>query len=147
MNPRLRRRSPEQKYREFLELLGAEIDRQYAGVFEWRFGKPSENVVDGLIITKADVGGYVFVVGVCQLPSSRQGGVWREGAQHTYGARIMQYREWEQQDMSHADAGQLESRCSEQPADIVEDKQRAERLNTLRPGQRRKRVENVDCPY
>jgi hypothetical protein len=117
---RLRRRSPEQKYREFLEELGAEIDRRHPGVFEWRFGKPSDNVVDGLIITKEDVGGYVFVVGSCHWPGGMQGGVWRDGARHSYGASIMERREWEHSNTSHWQVRSLESRCSEEAADIVD---------------------------
>jgi hypothetical protein len=114
------RRSPEQKYREFLDELGAEIDRRHPGVFEWRFGKPSQNVVDGLIITKADVGGYVFVVGSCQWSGGVQGGVWRDGARHSYSASIMEKREWEVSNLSHWQVRYLESRCSEEVGDIVD---------------------------
>jgi hypothetical protein len=112
--------SPEQKYRDFLEELGAELDRRHPGVFEWRFGKPSDNVVDGLIIMKADVGGYVFVVGSCRWPGGAQGGVWRDGAQHSYSASIMEQREWEHTYRSHWQVRYLESRCSEDAADIVD---------------------------
>ncbi len=114
------RRSPEQKYRQLLEELGAEIDRRHPGVFEWRFGKPCQNVVDGLIITKADVGGYVFVVGSCRWSGGVQGGVWRDGAQHAYSASILEQREWEQPNLSHWQVRFLESRCSEEAADIVD---------------------------
>jgi hypothetical protein len=113
-------RSPERKYREFLEALGAEIHRRHPGVFEWRFGKPSPSVVDGLIVTKSDVGGYVFVVGSCEWPGGTQGGVWRQGARHSYSACIMERREWEHPGMSHSEAGYLEGRCSEHAADIVD---------------------------
>ena len=111
--------SAESKYRQFLEIVGAEIDRRYPGVFEWRFGQPSKNVVDGLIITKAEREGYVFVVGSCRLPGSVQGGVWRDGAEHTYGASILDRREWEQPSTSHWEAIYLESRCSSESAEIV----------------------------
>src|SRR5262245_43161887 len=117
---RLPPRSSEQKYRAFLEELGAEMDRRHPGVFEWRFGKPSENVVEGLIITKADVGGYVLVVGSCQWSGGVQGGVWRDGAQHSYTATIMEQREWEHPNMSHWQVRYLESRCSEHAAGIVD---------------------------
>jgi hypothetical protein len=117
---RLPRPSPEQKYRQFLEELGAEIERRHPGVFERRFGKPSENVVDGLIITKADVGGYVFVVGSCRWSGGMQGGVWRDGARHSYSASILEQREWEHSTMSHSQVRYLESRCSEGAADIVD---------------------------
>jgi len=120
VNLRLPRRSPEQNYREFLEKLGAEIDRRHPGVFEWRFGKPSQNVVDGLIITKADVAGYVFPVGSCRWPGGTQGGVWQDGAQRSYSASIMEQREWEHSNTSHFQVRYLESRCSEEAADIVD---------------------------
>ena len=56
-------KSSPQKYRRFLESLGSELDQSQPGVFEWRLGKPSPDVVEGLIITKADRAGYIFVVG------------------------------------------------------------------------------------
>lgn len=111
--------SPEQKYFEFLQVLGIEIDGKFPGVFEWRFGKPAQNVVDGLIITKADVDGYVFVVGTCHLPGSRQGGVWREGGRHDYSASIMAERDWEHPNKSHWEVVCLEARCSADPVDVV----------------------------
>jgi hypothetical protein len=114
------RDSPELKYRAFLEELGAEIDRRHPDIFEWRFGKPSPNVVDGLIITKADVDGYVFVVGSCRWPGGSQGGVWRDGALHSYSASIVEQREWEHSNKSHWQVRMLESRCSEAVVDIVD---------------------------
>lgn len=108
----------EKKYREFIEALGHDLDRRYPGVFQWRFGKPTTNVVDGLIITKEDVRGYVFVVGSCRWSCGTQGGVWREGAEHSYSASIMQKREWEQPDV--VPRTYLESRCVPTSSEIID---------------------------
>jgi hypothetical protein len=112
--------SPEEKYRGFLESLGAEIDRRHPGVFQWRFGRPSQNVVEGLIITKADRNGYVFVVGSCQWSGGIQGGVWRDGANHSYSASIKECREWDDPAMSVRQVRYLETRCSAERAEIVD---------------------------
>lgn len=112
--------SQAQKYREFLEVLGAEFDRRQPGVFEWRFGKPAELMADGLIITKADVGGYVFALAVSQWRGGEQGGVWNDGAHHTYCACIFQQRDWELPEDARLYVQALESRSSDNVADIVD---------------------------
>ena len=68
------------KYREFVEAFGAELDQRHPGVFQWRFGKPAPDIADGLIITKSDVDGYVFIVAIAEWEGGWQGGVWRKGA-------------------------------------------------------------------
>lgn len=120
MNEQASFEASEEKYREFVLKLGDELERRRPGVFAWRFGKPSENVVEGLIITKPDVAGYVFAVGSSAWSGMSQGGVWREGARHSYSVSVLAEREWERPDLSHFGVRHLESRCSESAAEIVD---------------------------
>ena len=120
MNEQTSFEASEERYREFVLKLGDELERRRPGVFAWRFGKPSENVVEGLIITKPDVAGYVFAVGSSAWSGMSQGGVWRAGARHSYSVSVLAEREWERPDLSHFGVRHLESRCSESAAEIAD---------------------------